>query len=189
MVIEKLFWKRTYLIVDYTTDEECPLAIRHTKTGRMVDFDTRLLKENMYRGKINITIANGRRVLEKGTWEIVEKNTGKLVENYSQCIYDNIERIQRIFRYTARYYANIYTLDFKEGRLVINNSYLRPIDSHMSWTAFGKEFFGEYEHKGKSTKIDENIYLENKIQKDVKITDLIWEDGVLIIKYYSEGVC
>jgi len=208
MLIEKVFWKRTYLIVDYKKGENETLALRNTESGRIVPFESRVLKNDLYRGKINITIADGRRVMEAGVWEFIDSDNSDSDVVFSECIYENLTKCQRVFKYTSRYYANIYTLDLYNGKPAINNAFFRVIDRNMTYTEFGKKFDRNFVYQNETVNLHEyyvsmeKLYgqevdfrsfeevdsLNSQLAEEgviplVEVTELEWEDGILKIKY------
>ena len=78
VTITNIFWKRTYLFIEYESQKQEILSIVKLKKIRKNDkaiinehvLETKEIGENKYRAKINITIAEGRKILEQGTWKI-----------------------------------------------------------------------------------------------------------------------
>jgi len=86
--ISNIFWKRTYLFIEYESEKEQVISLARIKRNVKVDkntkeeqisyeilnehvLETKKLEENKYRCKINITIAEGRNILEEGNWKII----------------------------------------------------------------------------------------------------------------------
>ena len=138
--VTKIFWKRTYLFVEFEAEKPVGLCLKNISTGRIVSFDVKELKSGYYRAKLNITIANGRNLLEEGTWELIQ-NDGNEIRDFSKCIKENPYIGQRVFRYTKRFYSYIFRTYFDEGRLLISNGHYMSVKKRKNEEIFCNDFF------------------------------------------------
>lgn len=122
VVITNIFWKRTYLFVEYESEKEVELSIVKTKTideekviTKSHVLETKKLEGNKYRSKINITIAETRALLEKGKWCFIINNDLNNKPLISENILYNIEDISRVFLYSNKYYAYIITFEINKN--------------------------------------------------------------------------
>lgn len=92
--IERIFWKRTYLFIEYRSREEEELFLLSSK-GKKVPFQQKELESGLFRGKLNICIAEGRRMLGAGEWEIFVGNDATISED----VMLNLETLSEVFRY------------------------------------------------------------------------------------------
>lgn len=138
--INKIFWKRTYLFVEIKASLLEKLYLKNMQSGRMVPFDIKKLKDNYYRGKLNITIANGRELLEEGTWLIVDGD-GNAIKEYSSCFSENHFIGQRVFRYTKRFYSYAFRLECNENGISIINGHYMSVKKEKDEEKFKESFF------------------------------------------------
>ena len=140
-VINKIFWKRTYLFVEFSSEEPLDICLRNTKTGRMVPFEVKKLRENCYRGKLNITIANGRDLLEEGSWLITSTDGTPLTE-FAPCFKENPYIGQRVFRYTQRFYSYAFRMECTDEGIVMINGHYASVKKNKDADDFRRDFFG-----------------------------------------------
>lgn len=143
--ITNIFWKRTYLFIEYYSEEPITLSMAKVKKNIIDENDfsydlleehvleTKQLEENKYRSKINITIAEGRNILFPGNWKFIINHDPYLRFNVSDDILFGIEDISRVFRYGQNYYAYVVTfridkINFKDGEQIsvsLYSNYMR----------------------------------------------------------------
>ena len=128
--ITNIFWKRTYLFIEYESDKQEILSIAKLKKIKQDDEDcnyeiinehileTEKLEENKYRTKINITIAEGRGILEKGTWRVILNHNPYNRPEIADNVLLSLEDYSRVFRYGMNFYA--YVITFKIDNIMIN---------------------------------------------------------------------
>jgi hypothetical protein len=141
-MINKIFWKRTYLFIEFSAESAEEICIKNKETGRMVSFETRKLRENYYRAKLNITIANGRNLLEEGRW-LITLSDGSPVTDYPKCIIENPYIGQRVFRYTGRFYSYAFRMEVTDEGLTIVNGHYMSVKKNRNAENFRREFFKE----------------------------------------------
>ncbi len=114
--ITRIFWKRTYLFIEYECDHDVNLTLTHFKRRRdevlvikSLPLETKVLAENKYRSKINISIAEGREILTAGGWAILVNGDPNEELKVADNILLNIEDISRVFRYGNREEAYVAT--------------------------------------------------------------------------------
>ncbi len=123
--ITNIFWKRTYLFIEYESKEDVKLSIVKTKKideeTRIIinkhDLETKKLEDNKYRSKINITIAEYRHLLDKGRWCFIINDDYNNKPLISEDILYHIEDISRVFLYSNKFYAYIITFDIGKNPL------------------------------------------------------------------------
>ena len=139
-VINRIFWKRTYLFIEFSAESPKGICLKNTETGRMVSFEVKKLKENYYRAKLNITIANGRDLLEEGRW-LITLSDGSPVTEYSACIKENPYIGQRVFRYTQRFYSYTFRMEFTAECLTVINGHYMSVKKNRDAEDFRRSFF------------------------------------------------
>lgn len=115
-IITNIFWKRTYLFIEYFSIKPIELSIamidkKKYNILKKHTLETKKIGEDKYRCKINITIAEERNLLLPGEWELIINNDFFMKYNISNELMNNIENLSRIFRYCHDLYA--YVLTFK----------------------------------------------------------------------------
>lgn len=138
--VTKIFWKRTYLFIEYTGDSAIELCLRNKATGRKVPMESKALCHNYYRAKLNITIANGRDLLEPGSWEIVDGGSDMTLP-CSECILSDPFAAQRAFRYTARFYSYTFRLMPCGQSVTIENRHYMSVKKKKDELLFRESFF------------------------------------------------
>ena len=93
--ISKIFWKRTYLFIEYLANETPDIWIQ--KDGKRVPFEVKELEEGVYRGKLNLCIAEGRTMLSSGEWSIWVNGEESL--DIADEILLNLENLSSVYRY------------------------------------------------------------------------------------------
>ena len=125
-LITRIFWKRTYLFVEYESPKEIELSIVQLKRNKKTDEDyikekhvleTKELESGKYRSKINITIAEGREVLHPGDWIFIIDNDIYNRPQIHEDVLFNIEDISRVFRYGQKFYAYVVTFHMRIRQL------------------------------------------------------------------------
>lgn len=139
-VITKIFWKRTYLFIEYSNESAVDISLKSRESGRKVPMEVKALGNNIYRAKLNITIANGRDLLESGSWEIVENESNKPIP-CSECIKNNPYIGQRVFRYTARFYSYTFRLALSGDSVTIENRHYMSVKREKDEQIFRETFF------------------------------------------------
>ena len=93
--VVKIFWKRTYLLVEYLGEEMPNICLK--KENIKVPFEMKQLEGNLYRGKLNVCIAEGRSMLSAGTWTLeIDK---KDYADFNDEVLLNVEALSNVFRY------------------------------------------------------------------------------------------
>ena len=138
--INKIFWKRTYLFIEYSSDAPVDIFLKNQDSGRKVLLESRLLNSNYYRAKLNVTIANGRDLLEAGSWDIVSDASDEPVE-CSSCILSDPFIGQRIFRYTSRFYSYTFRLKTCGNSVIIINRHYMSVKKEADEKSFVENFF------------------------------------------------
>lgn len=139
-VINRIFWKRTYLFIEFSAESPKEICLKNTETGRLASFDVKKLKDNYYRAKLNITIANGRDLLEEGRW-LITLGDGRPVTEYSACIEENPYIGQRVFRYTQRFYSYAFRMELTNEGLTIVNGHYMSVKKNKDAEDFRRNFF------------------------------------------------
>lgn len=133
--ISNIFWKRTYLFIEYESKKEQVISLALLKKNVEIDrttkeekvsyeilnehiLETKQLEENKYRCKINITIAEGRSILEDGNWKIIINHNPLTRPTVSDEVMLAIEDYSRVFRYGQNFYA--YVVTFNIDKLLID---------------------------------------------------------------------
>ena len=131
--ITKIFWKRTYLFVEYESKKPIDLSIllvetdeknNITKVIKQHKLETKQLDKNTYRSKLNITIAEGREILTPGEWLFVIDGDINKKPKLSDDVLSNIEEFSRVFRYGQNFYAYVVSFNI---RLVQEESYKEDV--------------------------------------------------------------
>lgn len=116
VTITNIFWKRTYLFIEYESNKDVELSIIQTKKNKKTDeveikkqhvLETKKIEKNKYRAKLNITIAEGRNLLDKGKWTFIYDNDLENIPNISEDVLLNIEEFSKVFPYTGKFYAYV----------------------------------------------------------------------------------
>lgn len=137
--ITKIFWKRTYLFVEYYSVEIYDVCL--IKQNKRVHFEQKQLDEYVYRAKLNLCIAEGRLMLDEGEWEIHigDRPIFFIQEN----VLENFETISNVFRYdNDKAYLVTFHLDDKGEGLVslkLKADYMTK-NKHPKWR-INKLFF------------------------------------------------
>lgn len=139
-VIDKIFWKRTYLFIEYHSNSPINICLKNRDSGRKVYLETKDLYNDQYRAKLNITIANGRNLLEAGSWEIIEDKSDKPIP-CSKCIVENSYVGQQIFRYTKRFYSYAFRLAPNGNSVTIENGHYMSVKKEKDEYIFKENFF------------------------------------------------
>ncbi len=137
-IITNIFWKRTYLFIEYFSIKPIQISIamidkKKYKILKEHILETKKIGDNKYRCKINITIAEGRNLLFPGEWRIIINNNFFIRYNISNELMNNIENLSRVFRYCHDLYA--YVLTFKLNISCIENNeyiYISFLSSYMN---------------------------------------------------------
>ena len=130
-IITNIFWKRTYLFIEYESEKQEILSIARLRKINQEDsfqyeiinehvLETEKLEENKYRTKINITIAEGRNILEQGTWKIILNHNPFERPEVADEVLLSLEDYSRVFRYGKNFYA--YVVTFKIDKIVVDNN-------------------------------------------------------------------
>lgn len=119
IIIKKIFWKRTYLFIEYTSSKVVDLYLKKNRKNDPIYLlmDSKKLDNginNYYRAKINITIAEEGLMLSAGTWHIETLMGDDIIVDNNICL--SIEDISRVFRYTGDNYAYIATFALKKQK-------------------------------------------------------------------------
>lgn len=72
-IIHKIAWKRIYLELEYSSDDEEPLFLYRIKEQRFIPFEIEKLEDGRNLARLNITLACGRRPLNAGEWIVAKK--------------------------------------------------------------------------------------------------------------------
>ena len=124
IIITNIFWKRTYLFIEYESAEKVELMLKNNSNIHILE--NKQLAENKYRSKINITIADGRENLKPGKWYLMSKSEKiLLIENN---ILENIDNLSKVFLYNNKNNAYIVTFEINDENPIIlslNVSYMK----------------------------------------------------------------
>lgn len=114
--IVRMFWKRTYLFVEYRSENQVQLYLRSMK-GKKIIFHQKQLEKNIFRAKLNVCIAEGREMLGEGEWVLCSDEAPFLSKNVMQ----NLEVLSQVFRYDKdkAYIVTFHLEEEKDGRLSI----------------------------------------------------------------------
>ena len=93
--ISKIFWKRTYLFVEYLAEEMPVICLR--KGTNEISFEVKQMEEGLFRGKLNLCIAEGRNMLSAGEWEFWIN--GQLCKKIADEVLLNLETLSNVYRY------------------------------------------------------------------------------------------
>ena len=93
--LSKIFWKRTYLFIEYLAETEESVCLK--KGNLVVPFEVKLLEQGVYRAKLNLCIAEGRRMLSDGEWIIYIGET-EIVDAADEVLL-NLETLSNVYRY------------------------------------------------------------------------------------------
>lgn len=135
VTITNIFWKRTYLFIEYDSHVDVKLSIVRLENNKKDSpkiiekhiFDTKKIDKYKYRAKMNITIAEGRDLLKSGNWVFVVDDDLSNTPNISEDILFNIEEYSRIFPYAKNFYAYVITFNVsknKEDKELLDKYYL-----------------------------------------------------------------
>lgn len=103
--IIRIFWKRTYLFIEYSSDTTQNLYI---DSGQAIIYPkTKQITSDTYRTKINICVQEEREMLPCGTWQIYIGNYSIL--DITDNVLYSIEELSRVFRYD---YDKAYIVTF-----------------------------------------------------------------------------
>ena len=122
MKILKIYWERTYLNIDFESDKETNLFLEfeHNK----VYFNIFKLKDNFYKARLNITIANEGNILNSHNY---------IISSSDDVYYDNnllleLENFSRVFKYNGIYACvisfSLNNYNDKEIELCMQLSYM-----------------------------------------------------------------
>ena len=73
-MIISIFWKRTYLFIQYTADAPQHLIFVQEGTGKQIPMESKMLEAGRYRAKLNFAIADGRGMFPIGKWQLFATN-------------------------------------------------------------------------------------------------------------------
>ena len=131
VIITNIFWKRTYLFIEYSSEEDVELSLVQINSNKKMvnkhNLETKKLEDNKYRAKINIVIAEGRELLKRGNWVIAINGDWQNTPLLSDEILYNIENYSRVFPYAKNFniYAIVFDIVKKEGEKdFLENYYL-----------------------------------------------------------------
>lgn len=123
--ITNIFWKRTYLFVEYEANQAGELYIENQ--GKRCRFEQKQLDEGLFRAKINLCIAEGREMLGKGLWMMSLDGYQRL--HIEDRVLNHIEDLSKVFRYDEdkAYIITFHVMDKEDGTLSLqmNCSYMR----------------------------------------------------------------
>lgn len=111
-MIISIFWKRTYLFIEYIADAPLALSFVQDGSNRQIQMESKMLEEGKYRAKLNFAIADGRGMFPAGNWQLVSDSCQAPV--LSEELLYRIEDCSRVFRYGNGRSAYIVTFDIKE---------------------------------------------------------------------------
>lgn len=94
--IEKIYWKRTYLLIEYRAPQEMDISLRD-EMGRQHLFRQKPLEEGRFRAKLNVCIVDGRQMLESGEWMICMGQESDLAVSHDILLH--FETLSNVFRY------------------------------------------------------------------------------------------
>lgn len=105
--ITNIFWRRTYLFVEYTSSEPKEVYLRSSERTVLFSHQKKLEGE-LYRAKLNLCVAQGREMLGEGTWNLQIQDGFTLSKN----LILDIEALSAVFRYdTSKAYIVTFHLE------------------------------------------------------------------------------
>lgn len=123
--ITKIFWKRTYLFIEFYSEQSPEVAL--ICKNRKVCMECKQLETNYYRAKLNICIAEGRKLLGSGNWSLSIADSEKV--NIDDEVLKNLEVLSNVFRYdkTKAYIVTFHLEDQEDGtlRLSMKTDYMK----------------------------------------------------------------
>lgn len=132
ITITNIFWKRTYLFIEYKAQADMKIALVKCKVGKNNKIileskqhimETKKIADNYYRAKINIVIAEKRKILEEGEWLISCDEHFKNWPKISSSILQNIENYSRVYRYSQNLNAYVVTFHILNQEPIILSLY------------------------------------------------------------------
>lgn len=151
MKILKIYWERTYINIEFESEEKTDLFLEYE--NKKIYFNIIHLKDNLYKARLNITIANEGTILNTNNYMISSST------NFS---YDNnllleLENLSRVFKYGGIYACvisfSLKNFDDREISLYMQLSYMiknnnpkksRFIREHRSFKSLLKDTFRIY---------------------------------------------
>jgi len=110
VLVQNLFWKRTYLFIEYISDTPIRLALENkSDKKKLYLFYNERLNDHIYRAKLNIVIADGINIAEASKYRIINAETS-LPVSVSDEIIVTYEDHARIFKYSENNYS--YLVNF-----------------------------------------------------------------------------
>lgn len=132
ITITNIFWKRTYLFIEYQAQADMKITLVKYKVSKNNNIilenkqhtmETKKLADNCYRAKINIAIAEGRRILEEGEWLISCDGNLKNLPKISSSVLQNIENYSRVYRYSQNLNAYVVTFHISNKEPIVLSLY------------------------------------------------------------------
>ncbi|MGI6722070.1 MAG: CDP-glycerol glycerophosphotransferase family protein [Anaerovoracaceae bacterium] len=127
-MITNIFWRRTYLFIEYQSPETRDIIIENMESGRKHQLHSKKITDGTCRAKINLTIAEGRRMLGEGSWIIKDGETGQPLPAGDEVLF-RIEDFSRVFRYSKDRFA--YVVSFHIEDAADMHPYIRMYTSYM----------------------------------------------------------
>ena len=147
VIITNIFWRRTYLFIEFESNKDIELSIVQTRKNKTTEeleikkqhvLETKKLENNKYRSKINITIAEGRQLLDRGKWTFIYDNNLENTPKISNDILFHIEEFSKAFPYTGKFYA--YVLFFNICKKIDQESMIETYSLSMHSLYYRKNF-------------------------------------------------
>lgn len=113
-----IFWKRTYLFLEYRAQAPLSLALVQDRKSHgevspvTVLMGDKELEPGHYRAKLNLTIAEAGQILKQGWWTVVDQASGAPLA-VSDDLMGELDNCGKIFRYGQNYYAYAVTFQLK----------------------------------------------------------------------------
>lgn len=124
--IVNMFWKRTYLFIEYISFKKEAICIDNCKDFFVLD--CKEIGLNKYRAKINICTQNNRSMLTDGEWKILIGDKFQLYELADELLL-NLETLSAVFRYDGNkaYIVtfHISTHDTNNARIKFRVDYMK----------------------------------------------------------------
>lgn len=114
--VVRIFWKRTYLFVEYVSSEPKEIYLKSDE-GCFVFFNQKKLEGDLFRAKLNLCIAQGREMLGQGEWNLQVKDGYTLSDN----VMLNLELLSNVFRYDENkaYIVTFHLEELEKEELLI----------------------------------------------------------------------
>lgn len=112
IIIENIFWKRTYLFIEYVADS--PVTLYIDNGTEIIYLETKRIDRSKYRSKLNICVQDERKMLSAGRWRISIGNSNSY--DIDEALLSSLEAACAVFRYDEnKAYIVTFHFDDKAG--------------------------------------------------------------------------